>query len=216
MSEKTCSASALANVAGPLEDFAKKLGGKQGEQWLAAFKRFLRKEEPWPKFPVWKIVKLGTDIALFSKSIVFNNDQKNPYSIKWRDGKQFSSEALDMCENLAFISSINSSSIDVEISIATTKELTGKRFAALPEIVESIRFFGGEICPAELGPQLYLQWEDWPEKMDEILVVMEPILDANKKPRIFSIGRGGLNSPYGGPKDEYGQGIPWAFITPRK
>ena len=40
----------LAEVAGPLKDFAEKLGGEGGAEWLLAFKRFLRKEEPWPKF----------------------------------------------------------------------------------------------------------------------------------------------------------------------
>lgn len=39
---------ALAAVAGPLKDFAEKLAGSEGSSWLEAFKRFLRKEEPWP------------------------------------------------------------------------------------------------------------------------------------------------------------------------
>ncbi|MEK7498614.1 MAG: hypothetical protein AAB611_02005 [Patescibacteria group bacterium] len=38
---------ALAEVAGPLKDFAEKLGGSDGNNWLDAFKRFLRKENPW-------------------------------------------------------------------------------------------------------------------------------------------------------------------------
>ena len=38
---------ALVEVAGPLKDFAEKLGGEEGGDWFAAFKRFLRKENPW-------------------------------------------------------------------------------------------------------------------------------------------------------------------------
>ena len=38
---------ALATVAGPFKDFFDKLGGKEGADWLSAFKRFLRKENPW-------------------------------------------------------------------------------------------------------------------------------------------------------------------------
>lgn len=41
------SKSALADVAGPLNDFTKKLGGSEGNEWLDAFKRFLRKEDAW-------------------------------------------------------------------------------------------------------------------------------------------------------------------------
>lgn len=48
--EKIMLGSALAEMAGSLKDFAEKLGGDEGVQWMAAFKRFLRKEEPWPKF----------------------------------------------------------------------------------------------------------------------------------------------------------------------
>ncbi len=40
--------SALTAVVGPMKDFYEKLGGADGERWLEAFKRFLRKEEPWP------------------------------------------------------------------------------------------------------------------------------------------------------------------------
>lgn len=40
---------ALRDVSGPLEDFLKKLLGEEGGQWLSAFKKFLRKENPWEK-----------------------------------------------------------------------------------------------------------------------------------------------------------------------
>lgn len=39
---------ALAEMAGPLKDFSEKLGGQNSEEWWAAFKMFLRKENPWP------------------------------------------------------------------------------------------------------------------------------------------------------------------------
>jgi hypothetical protein len=38
---------ALGQVARPLQDFMKKLSGSEGQIWLKAFKRFLRKENPW-------------------------------------------------------------------------------------------------------------------------------------------------------------------------
>jgi len=44
---------ALRDVSGPLEDFSKKLLSEEGGQWLSAFKKFLRKENPWEK-PLFK------------------------------------------------------------------------------------------------------------------------------------------------------------------
>jgi len=53
---------ALAEVAGPLKDFAEKLGGEEGLRWLEAFKRFLRKEEPWELQPA--LLKRITTVAV--------------------------------------------------------------------------------------------------------------------------------------------------------
>ncbi|MEK7452327.1 MAG: hypothetical protein AAB664_03225, partial [Patescibacteria group bacterium] len=50
---------ALALVAGPMKDFFTKLAGSDGMMWLAAFNRFLRKENPWSKFAVRFVVTLG-------------------------------------------------------------------------------------------------------------------------------------------------------------
>ena len=52
---------ALQDVCGPLGDLIARLKGKHGEEWLAALKRFLRKENPWPVAPmsglkVWREV----------------------------------------------------------------------------------------------------------------------------------------------------------------
>ena len=38
---------ALRDVSGSCEDFFKKLLSEEGGQWLSAFKKFLRKENPW-------------------------------------------------------------------------------------------------------------------------------------------------------------------------
>ena len=51
MLERMLGVDALAEVAGPLKDFAEKLGGREGPEWFAAFKRFLRKEDPWGDRP---------------------------------------------------------------------------------------------------------------------------------------------------------------------
>jgi len=45
---KTVLGKALRAVSGPWNDHAEKLSGPDGEMWLAAWKKFLRKENPWP------------------------------------------------------------------------------------------------------------------------------------------------------------------------
>ena len=47
---------ALCDVRGLLDDLLKKLSGEDGGQWMAALKRFLRKEDPWEK-PLFKYDK---------------------------------------------------------------------------------------------------------------------------------------------------------------
>lgn len=39
----------IKNLHGPLSDFMDKLQCADGEEWFSAFKKFLRKENPWPE-----------------------------------------------------------------------------------------------------------------------------------------------------------------------
>ncbi|MDP3954617.1 MAG: hypothetical protein Q8Q06_04355 [bacterium] len=52
----------LSDFQGPRDDFEQKLTGPDGKIWLAAFKRFLRKENPWAKLLVQvdEVEVLGT------------------------------------------------------------------------------------------------------------------------------------------------------------
>jgi len=42
----------LSVIRGPRDSLEEKLAGEDGEQWLKALNRFLRKENPWPEGPV--------------------------------------------------------------------------------------------------------------------------------------------------------------------
>jgi len=69
MSDDVLGNSALAAVAGPLKTFWEKLGGKEGRVWLAAFKRFLRKENPWDISTDPKIIREKLISALNQRAI---------------------------------------------------------------------------------------------------------------------------------------------------
>lgn len=55
---------ALRELSGPLAEFHTKLCGADGNTvWLPAFKRFLRRENPWdgkPFFKAWKTITIGS------------------------------------------------------------------------------------------------------------------------------------------------------------
>lgn len=48
MSEGMLGVLPLSEIRGPRDAFEEKLAGSEGSMWLEAFKRFLRKENPWP------------------------------------------------------------------------------------------------------------------------------------------------------------------------
>lgn len=68
MSQDMLGNSALAEMAGPVRDFAEKLGGPEGEIWWVGFKRFLRKENPWGTTdsppPAPNLLKFITTVAV--------------------------------------------------------------------------------------------------------------------------------------------------------
>jgi len=54
----------LRQVGGPLGDLWQKLAGEDGQEWLEALKRFLRKEESWPQVVKQVLLKLVTTVIL--------------------------------------------------------------------------------------------------------------------------------------------------------
>jgi len=132
--------SALAEVAGPLKDFFEKLGGKEGHQWLTAFKLFLRKENPWPGFPVWKTIKLGTGLKTADD---FREALKD-------GGFRIGDWANDILGKPAFKAAVEETEIDlVVVSVA---ELGFKKGATREDIYKRAQELGLEVCPSEVGP----------------------------------------------------------------
>lgn len=65
---------------GVLVDLLEKLAGSEGAKWLVALKLFLRKENPWPTFPTWRAIKLGTheNVAKLVEAIEAKGDKFSP------------------------------------------------------------------------------------------------------------------------------------------
>ena len=198
---------ALAEIAGPLKDFADKIGGEDGERWWAGFKRFLRGEETWPRFLVWKTIKLGTGLKTandFRKALKDN-------------GFKLSNWADDILRKPSFAAATEETEVDLVKT--TVAELGFKSGARRGQIYERAKELGFALCPPEVGPQLRLQYKDQ-RNGEWVLVGMEPVTDSDGRPDVFDVGRYGSGLwLYGGwsyPGGVWDPGSRWVFVRPRK
>ncbi len=196
---------ALRNVCGPLMDFNQKLAGPDGIQWLEAFKRFLRKENPWAvcSFPTWKTIKLGTGLKTA-------DDFRRAFKA---DGLRISDWANDLLNKQAFKPADKETEVDlVVVSVA---ELGFPQGATRQEIYNRAQKLGLDLCPPEVGPQLRLQYKERPMR-EGLLVGMEPITDSDGFPYVFRVVRVGddlwLSRDYGYAGRFWGGNGRWVFL----
>jgi hypothetical protein len=147
------------------------------------------------EFPVWKTIKLGTHKSVddLRKSLKDNENRISGWG-----NEILSKTALAV------------------LHTATVKELTGKELATNREINEAIRLKGYDLCPAEVGPQLRLQYPDRP-KGEWLRVAMEPISGSGGGLLIFSVDHDGggrwLHGYIGHPDDEWFGGERFVFAS---
>ena len=186
----------LSEIRGPRGDFEEKLAGADGSQWLAAFKRFLRRENPWEltacNFMTWKTIKLGTGIKTA-------DDFRRAFKAT---GCRIGNLASDILDKPAFTASDTEMELDLfNVSVA---ELGFKDGATRRDIYMRALKLGLELCPNETGPQLRLQYQDQP-RGEWLPIGMEPIRYSNGYLSIFGVGHddGGLwlYGSYGSPVD---------------
>ena len=144
------------------------------------------------EWQVFKTIKLGTGLKTaddFRKSL-----KDNGFSIgDW---------ANDILGKSQFTVATKETKIDlVVISVA---ELGFKNGATREQIYTRAKERGLDLCPAEVGPQLRLQYKDQPNG-EVLIVAMEPISGSDGVLRLFSVLRRDsdmwLCSYYGGPDD---------------
>jgi hypothetical protein len=146
--------------------------------------------KPLPPLKVWKTIKLGTGIKS-GKHFCSSLEQKKFRSGKW---------ARDMLQQKAFTIAAEETAMDlVVLSVA---ELGFKAGAHYQQICTRALELGLELCPAEVGPQLRLQYPDQPHN-ETLTIAMEVIRGSDGEPYIFRVwhGKGGrwLSSYFGDP-----------------
>lgn len=197
---------ALAEMVGPFMDFVEKLGGPEGAQWLAAFKRFLRKENAWPTSPIiWKTITIGgmhKTVGELHAALISN-------------GFCISDGASDILKRITLVSKQTT----LDLVVVTVTDLGFKDGAMRKDIYERAQELGLALCPAEVGPQLRLQYKDQPNGK-WFHIAMEPIIDSVGNLRVFRVEHVGsalwLLVYFGNPDLFWLGSSRWVFVCPRK
>lgn len=157
-------------------------------------------------WPIWKTIQLGTGLKTADD---FRRALKD-------GGHRLGDRANDILGKPAFTAATEKTEVDlVNVSVA---ELGFKDDAHQQDIYQRAQELGLEICPAEVGPQLRLQYKD--QSMNEWLFIgMEPIIDSDGDLYVFSVERGDdgrwLDGNYGRP-DFFWRGLNrWVFLRPK-
>lgn len=104
--------------------------------------------------------------------------------------------------------------LTLDLVLVTVSDLGFPEGAKRSDIYEKALTLGLHLCPAEVGPQLRLQYPDQP--MDEWMVIaMEPIVVSDGDPGVFRVARDSdgrwLYSNVGDPGRVWGSDRRWVF-----
>lgn len=154
---------------------------------------------------VWKTIKLGTgtrDADGFRKAI--------------KDGgMKIGTWADDILGKPEFTVAPEKS--EVSLVVVSIGEFGFKDGAKLRDIYEAAKERGLELCPAEVGPQLRLQYADQP-RGEWLVIGMEPIPDSDGRLGLFLVGRYGvgrwLYGDYDSPDNHWDADYRFVFVPP--
>jgi hypothetical protein len=155
---------------------------------------------------IWRTITLGTHKSFKHLRTAFE-----------KAGMKISDWANDLLNQPTF--TLASEKREVDLINMTISELGFKESATYAQILACARELGLDLCPAEVGPQLRLEYKDQPLG-EWLIVAMEPVTDSDGNPRLFGVGRvdGGqwLRGDYGGAGNFWGGGDRFVFVLPRK
>lgn len=156
-------------------------------------------------FAVWKTVKLGTGLETadeFCKALK-------------QSGCRITYSANDILGRSEF----SARNAELDLVVVSVADLGFKDGAYRQDFYKNAQELGLELCPAEVGPQLRLQYHDQP-KGEWLLVGMEPISDSDDDLMVFRVGRDDdglwLDGDFGYPRPFWFADSRWVFVLPRK
>jgi hypothetical protein len=128
---------------------------------------------------VWKTIRLGTEIKDGSGFI---------YAIEKMRGlcpRQTRELLLEKDKDGIPCLQIAKESTEVNLVSITVADLGIKDWAFLKDIYAAAKKRGLELCPNEVGPQLFLQDKKQPPLNEELYIGMEPIYTEHGAPRML-------------------------------
>lgn len=145
---------------GQVEAIINKLGGEQGALRFLHGEPVVSAAKPI-EFPVWKTVKLGTC--------------KTPDEYR-KALKKAGRRIGDFGDDILGRITCSKEEIDLDLVVRSVADLGFKNGACYVDICAKAQELGLELCPAEVGPALSLQYGDQP-KDEWIRIAMEAIAD---------------------------------------
>jgi hypothetical protein len=156
---------------------------------------------------VWKTITLGTGLKTaddFRKAI-----------------KEAGMKLGDWANGILGQPAFTAANVETEVDLVNVSagELGFPHGAARRDIIAKALELGLQLCPAEVGPQLRLQYPDQP-RGEWLIIAMQPITDSDGDPSVFDVGldSGGrwLDGVYGYPGRVWGGGSRFVFVRPRR
>ena len=156
-----------------LEAVVNKVGGEEAAD--ALLRGELVVTRPVRVWETWKTVRLGT----------FKNVDEIYQALKV-SGNNINNEEGDILGKPTF--TVSKTEKDVELINVSVEELGLKDNDKYKDICKRAFKLGLQLCPAEVGPQLRLQWKDQP-KGTHVIVAMKAIftVEPDLSPRVFLI-----------------------------
>jgi hypothetical protein len=151
------------------------------------------------EFPIWKIVSLGTQKSVedLTKALTSN-------------GFRISDWAAQILKKIP----LATAETEIELVNVSVSDLGFERGATRAQICARAAEYGLGLVPAEVGPQLRLQYADQPFG-EWLLMAMEPITDSGGRLSVFRVERDEdgqwLYTFYGSPGLEWNPGNRWVF-----
>ena len=179
-----------------------KLGGMESVQRFLSGELIVKMAEQ--SFVIWNTVTLGTykSSSEYRKALGAGGYRVGDYA--------------DQIFNKVKVSETVT---QLDLVVKTVAELGFKNGVARKQIYDRAIKLGLELCPAEVGLALRLQYPGQPYG-GWLHIAMEPIADSVDGLRVFEVvhGYGGrwLGSGYGCPDVFWGVGDRWVFVAPRK
>ncbi len=178
------------DIHGPFMQILTNLQSEDGQTWLSALKRFLRKEEAWTRcaFRTWKRIQLGT----FKTTEALERALEKAGIDKKHEFVQQMLKRTHIIPLKRTVELVCVTPRELGMELLPNPKLRGDRSKNDPGICYAdicARAYekGLELCPAETGPQLRLQFLDQPLQ-ETLRVASEPVCDATSRRNIYEVG----------------------------